>query len=71
MIDIRCPRFPVRLLLRIGNPVVTADGANLIEVACKDCRTDRRRAGQKVDLVVHRYNVLGQLVETEVSPACL
>lgn len=67
MIDIRCPRHPVRLLLRIGAPK-KIDGANLIEVACRDCRADRRKAGEAVSLVLHRYNVLGELVETVVEP---
>ena len=66
MIDIRCPRHPVRLLLRIGKPVVV-DGANLIEAACRDCRNDERRRDPAVTLVVHRYNVLGELVETAVT----
>lgn len=66
MVDIRCPRHPIRLLLRVGTPV-KVDGANLIEVACRDCRTDRRKAGIPAALVVHRYNVLGELVETVVE----
>jgi hypothetical protein len=66
MIDIRCPRHPVRLLLRIGRPV-KVDGANLIEIACRDCRTDERRTDPGVRLVVHRYNVVGELVETVVD----
>lgn len=66
MIDIRCPRHPVRLLLRVGRPM-KVDGANLIEVACRDCRKDARDAGADVRLVLHRYNVLGELVETVVE----
>ena len=64
-IDIRCPAHPVRLLMRIGTPV-KIDGANLIEVACRDCAKERRQAGLDVRQVLHRYNVLGQLVTTVV-----
>lgn len=67
MIDVRCPNHPVRLLLRIGKPV-TIDDANMIEVACRDCRRDMIRAGKPVKLVVHRYNVMGELVETVSDP---
>jgi hypothetical protein len=66
MIDIRCPRHPIRLLLRIGKPV-KVDGANLIEAACRDCRTDERRRDPAVKLVLHRYNVMGELVETVID----
>ena len=65
-VDFRCPAHPVRLLLRIGKPVVI-DGANLIEVACRDCRTDYRKAGVDATLVLHRFNVLGELIETVVD----
>lgn len=67
MIDVRCPNHPVRLLLRVGKPV-NVDDANLIEVACRDCRRDLQKAGQQATLVLHRYNVLGELVETVVDP---
>lgn len=66
-VEIRCPAVPLRLLLRLGSPVLV-DGANLIEVACRGCKTDYRKAGEQVSLVVHRYNVMGALVETVISP---
>jgi hypothetical protein len=62
--DIRCPANPKRLFLRIERPQIV-DG-NLIEVACRDCRNVRRERGEDVRSVVHRYNVLGELIETEV-----
>ena len=65
-VDIRCPYHQRRLLLKIGRPVII-DGANLIEVACRDCRNDRRAAGEDVTLVVHHYNVLGQIVDTTIT----
>jgi hypothetical protein len=51
--------------MRIGH-AVQVDGANLIEVACRDCAKERRQAGEDVRQVLHRYNVLGQLVATEI-----
>lgn len=66
-VEIRCPHHSQRLLLRMGRPV-QVDGANLIEVACRDCRTDRRKAGERVSLVLYRFNVLGELVEMDVIP---
>jgi hypothetical protein len=65
-VEIRCPAVPLRLLLRLGAPVLV-DGANMIEIACRGCKTDYRKAGQPVSLVLHRYNVMGQLVETEIQ----
>lgn len=65
IVDLRCPEHYGTLLLRIGRPVIV-DGANMIEVACKSCRNDLRRRGDAVFRVLHRYNVIGDLVETEV-----
>lgn len=64
-VEIRCPRHSMRLLLKIGRPRVV-DGANVIEVACRDCRKDLRRDGRDVRDVIHVYNVLGEVVETRV-----
>lgn len=66
LVELRCPNHQIRLLLKIGTPVMV-EGANLIEVACRDCRNDRRRAGEDVALVVHLYNVMGDVVETVVT----
>lgn len=67
-IEIRCPVHPVRLMLKLAHPRVI-EGANLLEIPCRDCRKDKRDAGERVKLVLHRFNVLGQCVETEVVPA--
>lgn len=59
--ELRCPVNPSKLFMKLSRPIIT-DG-NLIEVACRDCR---RKRGVRV---LHRYNVLGDLVETvEVNP---
>jgi hypothetical protein len=39
---------------------------NLIELECPDCKVRKRRAGQPVRRVLHRYDFLGRLVETLV-----
>lgn len=62
--ELRCPRNPSRLFARLrlrGEPVQIVEG-NLIEVSCRDCR------GRGTDRVLHRYNVLGELVETVRVP---
>lgn len=64
-IEVRCP-VTQRLMLKIGRPTVI-DGANLIEVACRDCRNEIRKQGMVVERVVHRYNVLGDMLETIVT----
>jgi hypothetical protein len=38
---------------------------NLMEFACDDCKKQLRRSGDNVFRVLHRYNFLGELVETE------
>lgn len=68
MPEIRCPKHRSRLLLKVTGHVKVEDGMNLIEIACRDCRNERRDAGEHVQLVLHRFNVGGELVETEVVP---
>ena len=68
VVDLRCDVNPSRLLGRIKDPdsgVQIVDG-NLIEIACNWCKKSARRNDSAVRLVVHRYNVVGELVETEV-----
>lgn len=71
-VDIRCPVGPgprrlfVRLIQSGGKPKYV-DG-NLMEFACSDCRRELQRAGEEVEQVFHRFNILGELIETEVVP---
>lgn len=60
-VDLRCPGQHGRLLAKVNAPRIV-DG-NLIEIACRDCARsyDARQ-------VLHRFNVLGELVETETIP---
>ncbi len=63
MVELRCEQNPSRLLAKVNDPVVVE--GNLIEIACTDCAKRRRRDGMMVRRVLHRYNVLGELIETE------
>lgn len=40
---------------------------NLIEMACSNCRKRLERDGRQVKRVLHRYNLVGELVETLVE----
>lgn len=67
-IELRCPVGPKRLLAilrKSGEPLRVVAG-NLIEFACHDCKRDLRRRGESPDLVLHRFDVAGVLVETVV-----
>ncbi len=71
-IDIRCPEDPRRLFLKLkrsGEDTPVVDG-NLIELACYECCKALRHQGQRnVVRVLHRYDLAGELVETEVVRA--
>ena len=67
--EVRCPAGPQHLSAKLrsegGRPVIK-DG-NLIEFACRDCRTNTyKMTGLRPIQVLHRYNLAGDLVETEV-----
>lgn len=64
-IDIRCPRHPRCLLLRVAEPQ-DLDGQNLLEISCRDCRKDRRTMGKETLRVIHRFTTSGQHVDTIV-----
>jgi hypothetical protein len=68
-VELRCPVGAKRLLgksLRDGDkPVVNSD--NLLELACRDCATNARQFDGSVVRVLHRFNVLGELVESVVE----
>ncbi len=70
-IDLRCPYGPRKLLSRIihdGDRPTIVDG-NLIEMNCIGCRDHMRRNGDPDVLrVLHRFNLLGELVETVTYP---
>lgn len=69
IVDIRCPIGPQKLFLKLrleGNlPQVNQD-LNVMELACFDCKRALRKEGQLVEHVLHRYNIVGELIETVV-----
>lgn len=67
-VEIRCPEDPRRLLSKLllaGEKPTVVEG-NLIEIACMACKHDLRREDPSVVRVLHRYNLIGELVETVV-----
>lgn len=66
IVEIRCPVGPKRLLSKLlltgDKPHITSD--NLLEFACGDCRRRLKLEGINVSLVLHRYSLDGQLVES-------
>jgi len=67
-VDLRCPVVHRRLFARLRMREASIVEGNLIEVACDECRKIRRKQGDEVRLVLHRFNVIGVCVETEVVP---
>jgi len=65
MVELRCDRNPSKLLGKVDRPVIVE--GNLIEIACYDCVKRLRKDGETVQRVLHRWNVLGELIETEVQ----
>lgn len=67
-VEVRCPvgigRLFTKLKLAGESPKITDD--NLLEFACADCRKRLVRSGDPATLVLHRYNFVGELIETEV-----
>lgn len=68
-IELRCDANPRRLFAKIkqetGKPPPVVDG-NLLEIACRDCARSARDGDASVRQVLHRFNLLGELVETEI-----
>lgn len=69
LVELRCPIGPRALLAKVvklgDHHARTSD--NLLELSCRDCRRTERVRDPSVSLVVHRFNVLGELVESAVS----
>lgn len=67
-VELRCPVGAQKLLGKVlregGQPVVTD---NLMELACRDCAQNAREFDPTVRRVLHRFNVIGELVESVVE----
>lgn len=75
-LELRCPqpwgvcpagKLLAKLKLSGGQPSFVHPD-NLIELECADCIKRLRREGRAVRRVLHRYDFLGQLVETHEVP---
>jgi hypothetical protein len=66
MVDLRCPESMGKLLGRT-QPVLHTEG--MVELACGNCARAFRKGGMTVARVVHRYNLLGELLATQIYPA--
>lgn len=66
--EIRCPIGPKRLFAKVisegKRPHVTE--VNLFEFSCDDCKRALRKRGEDIFRVLHRYDLGGEYVESEV-----
>jgi hypothetical protein len=70
VVELRCPVGPRRLFALMrqqGEQPRYVHPENLIEFSCYDCRRDMERHGKTVKLVLHRYSLAGELIETLVQ----
>lgn len=70
LIELRCPLGPRALLAKsvlLGDPAGMNLDLNLMEITCRDCAKLARATDPGVRRVKHRFNVLGQLVESVVQ----
>jgi hypothetical protein len=65
-VELRCPTGPQRLFtkLRLAGEKPKYVEGNLIEFSCPECRKTLRSRGTVVSHVFHRYNFLGELIES-------
>lgn len=70
-LDLRCPHGPKALLAKVvqdGDPRQYVDEGTLLELNCRDCAKAMRANGEPdVARVLHRYNVIGELVNSVVE----
>lgn len=67
-VELRCPTGPRKLFakLRLAGVHVPVTSDNLIEMGCQDCRRRMRSENRDVKLVLHRFDITGELIETVV-----
>jgi hypothetical protein len=65
-VEIRCPVGPRKLLskLILEKQVPSVVDGNLLEMACYDCARTARIHNPDVLRVLHRYNLVGELIES-------
>jgi hypothetical protein len=67
--DWRCPFGTLfgRMLIRERPPTIVEH--NLVEFACSDCKRAVRSQDHQVFRVLHRFNIVGELIETVILRA--
>lgn len=63
MVELRCPESMGKLL---GRAQAAALPGGQVEIACTNCARRHRAAGEPVTRVLHRFNLLGELLTTDV-----
>lgn len=66
-LEVRCPVGPRKLLAKLqlaGEQPAIVSG-NLIEFSCRDCAREMRFDDSTVKTVLHRFDILGELIESE------
>lgn len=68
LVNLRCPVGPRALLAKLvqSGEKETYDSWNLMELSCRDCSRTAKKTDPNVKRVVHRFNILGELVESVV-----
>lgn len=65
--EFRCPSNFRRMFAKLqGAPLAIVPG-NLMEFACQDCAKVYRLTDPTVSRVLHRYDLLGALIESSVE----
>lgn len=68
VLELRCTEGFGKLLgkwFRTGMPL-PVDPENMAELPCADCKRRMKREHPEIRFVLHRFNVLGELVDTIV-----
>lgn len=69
IVEVRCPIGPKKLFtkLKLGEEFAKYVPGNLIEFTCADCAKRIGRERQARVRVFHRFNFVGELVQTHVE----
>lgn len=67
--ELRCPHGPKQLLakVRANGDYRQITNDNVLEIACRDCARVARQKDPTVRRVLHRFNILGELVESVIQ----
>lgn len=68
--EVRCPHGPRSLLAKVvedGDSKRYVDDGRLVELFCKTCTRSYRESDKTVMRVLHRFNIIGELVNTSVE----